>query len=209
MASLDMITEEVALTADAAWLEKHFHPYSLRKDSHAYCLGVDCGNGRELVRSFTFSDPTPERIGAVDGFREHLARVSPKGYWDYVFALDTYDHLCPESRRFRTDDPEPKLSPEASAIVEPILSQSRGFILWHFQLEHLIGLFDARAERCRTLRQDFNAKRPNAEAWMAKQLIDRNRTLYNFVVGRTLICGTLVPSLEGALALSRALASDA
>jgi len=201
MADFDMIIEEVARTADTPWLEEHFHPYSLRKEKYAYCLSIDRGNGRELVRGFVFSDPTPKRIGAIDGFREHLKKVSPEGFWDYVFALDTYDHLCPESRRFRTDDPEPKLSTEASAVVEPILAQSRGFVLWHFQLEHLIGLFDARAERCRTLRKDFNAKRPDAEAWMSKQFIDHGLSFYNFVAGRTIVSGTIVPSLESAHAL--------
>ena len=208
MADFDMIIEEVARTADTPWLEEHFHPYGLRKDTYAYCLGVDCGDGRELVRAFTFSDPTPEHVGVVDGFRKHLSNVRPKGFWDYVFALDTYDYLCPESRRFRTDDPEPKLNPEASAVVVPILAQSRGFILWHFQLEHLIGLFDARAERCRTLRKDFNAKRPNAEVWMLKQMIDCCLSLHDFVVGRTMVYGTMVPSLEGARMLALASASS-
>jgi len=206
MADTDRIVEEVVKTADTPWLAEHFHQYSLQKDTYAYCLSVDRGNGRELVRSFTFSEPTPERLGVVDGFRKHLAGVRPDGFWDYIFALDTYDHLCPESRRFRTDEPEPRLSSEASAVVEPILAQSRGFVLWHFQLEHLIGLFDNRAERCRTLRKDFNAKRPSAEAWMSKQMIDENTTLYDLAVGRTMISGTWVPSLEGARVICRALA---
>ena len=204
MTGLDRVTEEVVRTGDTSWLEEFFHPYSLKKENYAYCLHVDRGGRRELVRGFLFSDPPPARLGMIDGFSEHLARVRPEGFWDWVFALDTYNYLAPGVFRFRTEKPEPELGPGISAAIESILSGSRGFIVWHFQLEHLVGLFDARAEHCRAVRRDFNAKRPSAEAWMSRRIIEDGVSLHDLVASRTMPGGTVVPSLEEARMLQQA-----
>lgn len=111
MTGLDRVTEEVVRTGDTSWLEEFFHPYSLKKENYAYCLHVNRGGRRELVRGFLFSDPPPARLGMIDGFSEHLARVRPEGFWDWVFALDTYNYLAPGVFRFRTEKPEPELGP--------------------------------------------------------------------------------------------------
>ncbi len=205
MRGMERIREEVVRTSDEPWLEEFFHRYSLKKEPYAYCLYVERGGQRELALGFLFSDPAPAGFGPISGFARHLESIRPEGFWDLVFALDTYSYLRPKVVRFRSEKAEPELGPEMSAVLEPLLAGSRGFIVWHFQLEHIIGLFDARAEHCRKLRQDLNAKRPNAEAWMGQREIEPGLSLYDFVVSRMMIAGTMVPGLEGALILFRAL----
>jgi len=203
MCGLERVTEEVVRTSDTPWLEEFFHRYSLKKERYAYCLYVDSQEKLELVRGFLFTPREEPRIGPITGFVDHLSRIQPKGFVDVMFALDTYNYLCPDAFTFRTETPRPRLGPEMSGVIGPLLSESRGFILWHSQLERLVGLYDHRAEHCRKLRQDFNAKRPNARAWLEQKKVEDNLSLYDFVQLRTTSVGTMVPSLEGAFTLFR------
>ena len=205
MRGMERIREDVVRTSDGPWLEEFFHRYSLKKERYAYCLYVDSGKELELARGFLFTPKEETQVGQLDGFVRHLEQVKPTGFMDVMFALDTYNYPHPEVSRFKTETPEPKLGPEMSAVIEPLLAGSRGFILWHYQLEHVLGIYDRSAEHCRTLRKDFNAKRPGALAWMEQREVEDNLSLYEFVLSRVPVGGTNYPNLEGAVTLFRAL----
>ncbi len=205
MREFERIREEVVRTSEAPWLEEFFHGYSLKKEAYAYCLYVEQDKGRELVRGLLFTPREEPPTGPLDGFVEYLMRIEPKGFMDVMFALDTYNYLCPDVFGFRTEEPEPQLGPGMSGVIEPLLSDSRGFIVWHYQLEHICGLFHGSVEFCRQIRKGFGAKHPSARAWMEQREVEDDLSLYCFILLRTMIGGTMVPSLEGAFTLFRAL----
>jgi len=76
--------------------------------------------------------------GFPESFGKYVKKTNPKTLGDYMFFLDAYERSgfydfsldAIYNRKFKKNN-----------AIDEMLADSRGFLLWHYQLENLIGFF--------------------------------------------------------------------
>lgn len=138
--------------------------------SHAYALYVESGDRVAMLDWFVFStESAPPRIP----FRDFITRLAPKTWKEVVFGFSLYQRCIPEwtmpDRCVRKDplwiDPIqnwPRFRP--TKIVDALLNDSRGGLIWAEQLHGLYLVCDANREAAIRFRKALHGRRPEAQA---------------------------------------------
>jgi hypothetical protein len=129
-------------------------------------------------------------------FRE---KYRPQRFMDYLFFVDVYPIFKNQPKVEELCQPEFK----EYYIVDELLKDTRGFLLWHYQLENLINLFFGKSDKAMDLCRGINAKYPEALE-KAKQLrFTEGLKLFDVISERMILGATKYPNIEGAHNLYR------
>jgi hypothetical protein len=134
-------------------------------------------------------------IGFKDELARYLHRYKPETFMDYLFFIEIYSrsklgYLSIEelyNRKFREHE-----------IIDNILKDSHGFLLWDYHLENLIRLLliEPNSERTTEIRRKLNVK--DQAYWnLAKELkLSNGLCLYDILDERTILGCTSYPQFR-------------
>lgn len=163
---------------------------------YAYAIYID-GESPSLVDGYLTEAPH-DTTGFRTDFKNYLDEIQPLGFLDHLFAVDFYklrrtveDFIFP-----RTFDYVP--------VVDDILRDSKGYLLWHHQLELLFrGFYDV-TDKVVNLRKGINARDPEAFE-MAGSLRHGAMSLEDVIWERMVSRShTVQPNVRGACLLNAA-----
>ncbi|MEW5735871.1 MAG: hypothetical protein AB1921_13515 [Thermodesulfobacteriota bacterium] len=168
-------------------------------DQHKYAYAVYLAKERpELVLGHVTSTlPEGMRPGYSGDFREFITRHPPRSFTDLSFLLDFY-HFNAARLHHRYNPNRLFFSP--IGIVNDMLKESRGVLLWHYQLENLLRLFVPDSDKVARLRKGINAQRRSAYD-AARGMKLAKTSLADIITERMLFFNTCNPNVRGALAL--------
>lgn len=165
----------------------------------AYAVYISKGNIRPI-----FGDLTMERTdqsGHRTGFQAHLKNHQPKSVTDLVFLIDSY-HLGLKRPGYTLNSGQFR----DMGVVDQILKDSKGILLWHYQLDHLFGCFYRDWNKVIELRKDLNRKKTEVFALGEQLKFDQGNTLNDVLRERMVFSVTVYPNFQGGLALFQHLA---
>ena len=151
-----------------------------------------------------FGDLTIERTdqsGHRTGFQAHLKKHQPKSMTDLVFLIDSY-HLGLKRPGYTLDSGQFR----DMGVVDQILKDSKGILLWHYQLDHLFGCFYRDWNKVVELRRDLNRKKTEVFDLGENLKFDQVTTLNDVIRERMIFSITSYPNFKGGLALFQHLA---
>lgn len=145
---------------------------------------------------FVLSARFRERDDDFPTLGTYLRQRKPSAMLDYLFVVDSYYQcrVLGESLPKQTCD----FSPDP--IVDGLLSDSDGILLWQFQLEQLAQLFVGRRADAIELRRGINQKRPETRDQIEGMTLPSGQSLLDVVQERMLYEG-VVPGQWGSARL--------
>ncbi len=199
---LDSVKEGRFRLAAAPWLRKWIAsnygiplPNGVNAEL-ADCIYTEYEGNRTVVSFCAFEDmPDEPDTACCHDFVEYLLTHQPASYADLLFLTRMYHYrdfvtcVGGESEHISSQAGHRQrgtLRSPTGRIIEDMLRDSRGHILWHFQLEGIFNLFIPLQCRCKDLRMGIGRKDPTAFATMKSIQIESNLTLYDLVVSRML-----------------------
>ena len=202
------LVEEVFAIQDRLEMARAFFPIVDNIDSFQYAHCIYLAGEKDLfVDGYFFDDDDdwgPRTPGFRSHFQEYLEAAKPVRFKDYLFLTDLYrlvlDRLSPKdlSASDLVELSERKFDPVP--IVDEILEDSRGFLLWRWQLESLVRAFYCEQDRVLRLCRGINNNLCNA--WdETHSLKFGTRSLYSILVERRALPFTILPNIKGAVLL--------
>lgn len=208
MNNLEYIKEGIFLTSEYPFsplIKPYFKDFSddKYKDYLAHCLYTGGDNNFNLI-ACTLTGGEFD-LDMNDGFINYLKKYKPQTFDDTLFLLDIYTTLFVQQRQQDIDDfivsRYCKPNSPIDKILESFLSESRGILLWTYQLEKICGLINITIEDRIKLRKDLNAKKVPAWKVFEDFNLDEGRTLRDFVEERMVLGYTKWPNIQGAKVL--------
>lgn len=200
MKALDIIKEETFLVGHKPWIKNEFSNDFISRDDidewTAKCIYAEIGGEIKVITASMSAPPAPKERGA--GFVSYFKRYKPSSFKEILFLLDLYPVAI--------EDAIKKHKPLKSIIgraIEEILKETRGIILWNYQMENILALFIRNNVDVATVRKGINAKKPGA--WYTTHIakIDKQMTLEKLLRQRMrlgmALGHTKHPNLKGAL----------
>jgi len=173
------------------------------EDPEFYCMYIE-GDTPEAITGFTIYEGFDNDYVDLLHFKEVLFAHKPTSFWDLCVLLDIYVRRLIQRRR-TLDSIIFEFKITSLPIVDDILHLSKGFLLWHFQIENLFGLFETVLDARIRFRKNMNKK---ASTWVdeaRKMLFTNNISLYDVVVDRSVPLSdnehTSNPNFKGAYLL--------
>ena len=167
------------------------HLKDWRDYRYAYAIYIT-GEPPRLIDGYLADHMVPS---VMTDFGDYLGQVGFTSFMDHLFALDFYklrwhkdlevsDLVEPANSEFRQ-----------LPVVDEILKDSRGFLLWHHQLECLFRAFHDDADKAVDLRKQINTKVPEAFD-LAGSLMFGGKSLENVIRERMVLGHTVLPQCE-------------
>lgn len=207
MRNLNLIIEESFPVHEKDWLKEFFPDDCLNPKWYAYCIYTEKNNAVNLI----WGSLSPYRLQGRPGysFVDHLTKYNPDEFMELVFHLDIYTAcLLKEFEQYvflkDIDTIIGKFCQIESSLskpVEALLKDSRGVVLWHYQLENLLNLFMMDRGDVLSIRKDINAKRAEVFDRVMRFRIDGSLTLMDFIMNRMYLGHTVYPNIRGAYLL--------
>lgn len=137
-----------------------------------------------------------DRLIEGEPFKRHIERYSPSSFWDAVFVADTFAASVTSIEN--GSEPLPILDIEMDHIpfADEILEQSRGLVIWHHQLEQLVGLFGYDQGERSAFRKGINCKRAEYFAEAERLSVVPGVTLRDVIEKRMSFRGTMSANLR-------------
>lgn len=168
-------------------------------DEFKYAYAVYLSKERpELVLGHV-ANMLPEgwKPGFMRDFRDFITFHPPRSFTDLAFLLDFY-HFNAVRIHHRYEPNRLVFSP--IGVVNDMLKESRGVLLWHYQLENLLRMFVSDNGKVARLRKGINAQRRSAYD-AARGMKLEQTSLADIITERMLFFNTCNPNARGALAL--------
>jgi hypothetical protein len=197
MNSLNLIKEEIFPIEDKPWIAKFFPEKLFDKPIqgrwYADCIYMERQGDIKLIKGSLIPDCKEE--AERDVFVKYIQKYKPQSFKEILFFLDLYSIELPDINRLYQS------KSKMAKVIESILEDSRGLILWHQQFEDIISLFVRDRNSVVSIRKGINAKR-NEDIEILKQFkIDEITTLLEFINERMLRGHTRYPNIQGACVL--------
>jgi len=123
----------------------------------------------------------------------------PKSFMDVVFLVDAF-----RGCQIKGDFIIPSLSAfQKIPVVDEILQDSNGILMWHHQLEALFGLFVTTGKIWIKLRRCINHKRFATFTYAEKLMLDNGSNLSGIIWERMVFKWTCYPSYKKALEVAK------
>ncbi len=139
-------------------------------------------------------------------FKDELAyflkeyEPKPKSIKDFLFFLGVF---CPIKHEI-TIKTISQCDVREYPILSDILEDTRGFLLWDYQLDFLCGLFCDVPRNAVSLRKGLNARDSRSEDIAKKYKFNENLSLYDVINKRMVMDFTVQPNFRGAYNLYKA-----
>ena len=137
--------------------------------------------------------------GLRNDFRQHWQRHAPQRFSDVVFVIDTYRLGLLRSRPVELNHDF-----QALPVVDYLLHESHGILLWHHQLENLYRLFEIRVGEAVAFRKGVNAKKAKIFNDADQMELAPGISLSDVIWERMIFGVTSYPSLRAARLLYNA-----
>lgn len=203
--NITSIKEEVFKIENRPWTQKFFNKDTLFGFEYAHCIYTGEDRKVELIDGFLTSSPL--FIGYTDKFVNFLLEHSPKKIKDFLFLLDVYHQACIGQKE---TDLSKLLNIERTglpidAVLDELLNDSNGIILWHHQLENILSLCFHNRQEVIDLRKKINAKVGEGWSLLDKAYIGDGLTLRQIITQRMVFGTTKYPNVKGAYILHEVL----
>lgn len=183
--------KEVSLpVSEAEWMNEFWTDEPPRPNDNVWALYLRLPD-RNIVLRYFFSEHLVEI--PAGGFLCYLRRLQSRNLKDLMYALATYN---PCIRMLESGSyPELKrLEGAVGSAIEEILAETHGVLLWHHQLEQIIGFFVRDYAEVIDLRKGSNAKRPETLERLRHMEVEKGISLHDVMKSRyfntTSICTT-------------------
>ena len=182
-------------------IRSQFKDFSADKirDCLAYCLYVEKDNNFDSIVCLLTSGEFD--LDLKETFVNYLKMYGPQNFNETLFLLDTYTALfignMPKNMDSFMINREHKSDAPIYEILESFLAESRGLLLWTYQMEKICGLIHINIEDRINLRKDLNAKRVTAWKKFKDFNLDEARTLKDFAEERMIFGYTKWPNVQG------------
>ena len=214
MKNLDKIVEKVIeISEDPEFIKENFSflgEENFSKFSHARIIYVNLPHGRLFIDGYAMTPDTfdkYEKSGhpGVPGedFKIFLLYAMPKTFNDLLIILRVYFSLIYDKYAETTLPLQP--FPSQYPVVDLILRETNGYLVWIYQLEQLIGLFEPNNATIMNHVKAVREKAPAVFGWMATKFVSEGLTLLNIVEKRMLLGEVHRPKMQAALRLYRLL----
>tara|TARA_B100001964_G_C14115689_1_gene545973 strand:- start:159 stop:788 length:630 start_codon:yes stop_codon:yes gene_type:complete len=169
--------------------------------NYAYAIYID--DSKPCIDGYIYKGDDKEKtFKSSKKFRKWLESNKPKCFKDILFCFDTY--FC--GRKGRMDKINlKKPSFKANPVVDDLLRESNGFLLWDYQIIKLYCLFDLDREKADMFRKYFNKKRREFEEIAGKLLFNNGMTLKDVIWERSILGVVKAPNLKGSYDLYKLL----
>ncbi|MBI2486201.1 MAG: hypothetical protein HYW01_04430 [Deltaproteobacteria bacterium] len=135
--------------------------------------------------------------GFMDDFLKYLQKHQPLSFKDVLFAFSVYSRNTPWRQK---EDPIEKLNNDkqlkgmlpgyAGMVIEYLLGETYGFLLWEYQLHKILRIFlDGQKysrEALDKIRKDINRKHPEVYKFLKSLIIDQGYTFANLIEDRSI-----------------------
>lgn len=156
-----------------------------------------------------------EKYAKKQMFAKWLRKVHPKTFEECLFFVDVYRQFMRQHDFELADIFKGKQKFTKVAVVDAILRDSRGYILWHYQLENIIRLFYNDICRIKDFyellhmsdviagfRRGINDRKmifvELTDKFVLQQKLLKKVTLYSVISERMLLGPTIEPNIQGA-----------
>ncbi len=168
--------------------------------AHAIYVDNDCkdcidGNVLVTVEEGTFKQSTK--------FRSYIEINKPKCFMDLLILIEFNWLGIERAQEFQKDFKSPSF--RAVPIVDELLKESNGFLLWDYQIIKLYSLFNGEMEKAVSFQKNYNQKRIEFEDVAEKLLFNNGITLADVIYERSILGLAKKPKLKGAYNLYKLL----
>ena len=178
------------LYIDSGWLAEHI---DINEYQTGHAIYIESEKPEIL---FDFIHKTTDfDVGYFNTFLDYIKKFELTYFMDIVFAIDTYT-LTNLFGKNRTSDL--KFTFKNHSIIDSILKESQGAIIWHHQLENLYLFHRNDKNEATEFRKKILKKLASAFDLASKIQIDQDTTLNNVINDRMIFRGTVSPGLKEA-----------
>jgi hypothetical protein len=210
MSTLDKIKEEVfKVHANPELADYFFHDLLAvegDRDSYADCIYIDHGERKELILGALVDSLDDIPTGHFDDFREYLRELDPKSLMGFTYAIDSFRLRSRDFDRGRPIPTHDLIEPKFRRIpmLDDILEGSRGWLVWHHQLEWMLRVFCDDIDKSIRFRKDINKALADAFRFAESFEFEKGYTLSDAIFDRRIWgFATLYPSIKEASSLFR------
>ena len=152
-------------------------------DDYKYAYIVYDKNAKRLIKAFwgATTDELEKWRGFAGALDKYIKKEDPKKLVDYMFFLDIRTRS--KIGNFSMEDIYGRKF-EENVIVDGILADSKGFLLWPYQLENLIGLFYFDTTKPSELGKGLSVFRDEYVQEAKEMKLKNNLSLYDVIVQR-------------------------
>jgi len=163
-----------------------------------YLFGLYVNDSQPLpVIAYMTDDRAKVNLRFDELWTSFLKRHKRPGFMDILIFLDSY----PKFKDMRDNCYDLKFKPQP--IVDAILAESGGCLLWHHQLENLLRVFVDTPQEALKLRKALNASLPQAMTRINGFCFDDGTALAAVLKEREVLGVTAYPNMSGAANLFR------
>ena len=201
MNNLDTIVERVVKISDDLSSVRKFLSFigteeDLAKASHVHLITADLPTGIRFLHGF-FMDQADEHLkedpdfqrGMEVGTRHDLVNIlrrgKPQTFDDLLMLVTFFLYSGPHNLDQLPVRPFVSNGSFANRVLDEILSKSRGYVVWGYETERLMAIFERDSGVRRDLLRDFRLLRPRATEWMAQQSFDEHLSLKEAIEQRS------------------------
>ena len=200
MNNLDAIQENVFKITDDLPLVRKYLPYlgseeDLKEATHVHLVTASlpnrtkCLHGWLLDANDQFLKDDPDWQAELKaGPRVDLVRIlkkgKPKTFDDLQVLVSFFLQSGPHNMDLIPMKPFASDGSVTSQVLDSILSKSRGWLLWQYQLDRVVAILERSGAVREKVLRDFRLARPSARGWLSKQRFDDGQSLGDVVEER-------------------------
>tara|TARA_Y100000294_G_scaffold138903_1_gene132329 strand:- start:1068 stop:1751 length:684 start_codon:yes stop_codon:yes gene_type:complete len=208
MKNLDKIKETLFRIEpnNISFIKKMLPMYASQIDrkecSHAHIIFID-DDSKAFIDGVIFQADEDETFEQGTKFRNLIESRQPDCLKDLLLLLEIYCCDMAYAHKYREKFNNPSF--RAIRVVDELLKESNGFLLWDYQIINLYCLFDEDPKKADNFLKQFNQKSPGFWNTARKLIFDNGITLEKTVLERSILGHVKTPKLKGAYNLYRLL----
>jgi len=196
MRNLDKISELVVRTSDHLSFVRRYLPFlgeGIEQSSHAHLVladGVRCLHGFFMDEHDKYLKDDENwkqemEVGPRNDLVNILRKGKPKTFDDLLMLVSFYLYSGDHNMALLPIKPYTSDGSVTNQVLDSILSKSRGWLLWQYQLDRVYAIFERNSCIRRDLLRDFRLRRGSSEKWMKSKQFDDGQCLSEVVEQRT------------------------
>lgn len=167
----------------------------------AYCLYIERDGKPTPIISILGCGGDKKK--SMDGFKKHFLKYKPQSFKDILLLLTAYDWYLLRKTRFDPFKTNKKCEGKSPiySVFNSLLEDSKGNIIWSYQLQNILGMYFHGIEDIVRMRKDINARKADAFKVLEGINIDSKRTLRDYIDARMIFGNVTFPNIRGAGAI--------
>ena len=208
MKNLDKIKETLLRIEpnNISFIKKLLPMYASQIDrkecSHAYIIFID-DDSKACIDGVIFQADEDETFEQSTKFINLIESSQPNCLKDLLLLLEIYCCDMDYAHKYREEFKNPSF--RSVPVVDELLKESNGFLLWNYQIINLYSLFDEDRKKTDNFLKSYNQKSPGFGTIARKLIFDNGISLENVILERSILGYVKAPKLKGAYNLYKLL----